>query len=256
MLEQVPFTRLKYYADYCALTKRMGFPVRHYAIYSKNPPKKAERHAVKNATYYPKYSHYLYRNSNLSPYPKTDQIKAYDKPIYMFAIQDSFSRFIVHACLREQPTSNFRYLHSWYKVEDCFREAFEEYGKPFELVIDRTIKHDYGRMLQDYCTIITGADHPAYSASLERFFLSVQYEMRTELTQENLEKYIHFYNLQRPHSALEGYTPACAWITGSKERFDTFVKNTQNEDKKKVFKDIRELFEINYLKTSQVGSHY
>ena len=36
-------------ADYCALTKRMGFPVRHYAIYSKNPPKKIQRKAKKYA---------------------------------------------------------------------------------------------------------------------------------------------------------------------------------------------------------------
>ena len=38
MLEKVPFTRLKYHADFSALTKRMGFPVRHQKMYSKNPP--------------------------------------------------------------------------------------------------------------------------------------------------------------------------------------------------------------------------
>jgi hypothetical protein len=122
----------------------------------------------------------------------------------MFAIQDSFSRFIGHACLREQPTSDFRYLHSWYKIKDCFKETFEQYGKPFEIVVDRTIQHDYSKkILEDKCVIVTGADHPAYSATLERFFLSVQYEMRTDLTQENLEKYIHFYNFKRPHSVEE-----------------------------------------------------
>ena len=40
MLEPVSFIRFKYFADYCALTKRMVFPVRHYAMYSNNPPKK------------------------------------------------------------------------------------------------------------------------------------------------------------------------------------------------------------------------
>jgi len=40
MLEPVPFIRFKYFADYCALTKRMVFPGRHYDMYSNNPPKK------------------------------------------------------------------------------------------------------------------------------------------------------------------------------------------------------------------------
>jgi len=111
--EKVPFTRLKYHADFCALTKRMGFPVRHHKMYSMNPPKKDKRRAKKGATYYPKYANYLYRNSNLVEHQEIDHIKTYKKPIYMFAIQDSFSRFIVHACLKEQPTPDFRYLHSW-----------------------------------------------------------------------------------------------------------------------------------------------
>ena len=247
MLEQVPFTRLKYYADHCALTKRMGFPVRHYKMYNNNPPKKDKRQPVKNATYFPKYSHYLYKTSNLSPYQDTDTIKTYDKPIYMFAIQDSFSRFIVHACLKEQPTKDFRYTHSWFNVNDCFKETFEKYGKPFEFVIDRSLQHNYLRSLKKTCQIITGASHPAYIASLERFFLSVQYEMRTELTKENLRDYVDFYNFHRPHQALNGYTPACAWLTGSKERFSTFVKNTGNENKKKLFSEIERTVENNYI---------
>ncbi len=169
MLEKVPFTRLKYRADYCALTKRMGFPVRHYALYSNNPPKKSKRQVSQKATYFPKYSNYIYKNSNLSPYPNTEHIKTYDKPIYMFAIQDSFSRFIVHACLKEQPDNNFRYTHSWFKIEDCFKEAFDKYGKPFEFVIDRTLEHNYKKALEKICPEITGASHPAYKASLERF---------------------------------------------------------------------------------------
>jgi len=68
MLEQVPFTRLKYFDDFRALTKRMGFPVRHYSLYSKNPPKKENKKPIKNATYFPKYSNYLFKNSNLSPF--------------------------------------------------------------------------------------------------------------------------------------------------------------------------------------------
>lgn len=248
MLDKVPFTRLKYHADYAALTKRMGFPVRHYAMYSKNPPKKVGRQAQKRATYFPKYSHYLNRKSNLSRYPESDYIKTYSKQIYMFAIQDSFSRFIVHACLREQPTPDFRYLHAWFTVKNCFSEAFDRYGKPFELVLDRSIQHDAGKFLENQCTVLTGSKHPAYSASLERFFLSVQYEMRTELNAENLNDYVKFYNFHRPHSALNGYTPACAWLTGSKERFDNFVEKTRTEKKEPLFAETEELVEINYIK--------
>ncbi|WP_455279607.1 hypothetical protein [[Eubacterium] cellulosolvens] len=147
MLEQVPFTRLKYHADYCALTKRMGFPVRHYAMYSNNPTNKPKRHASQGATYFPKYSRYIYKNSNLSPYQNAEYIKTYNKSIYMFAIQDSFSRFIVHACLREQPDSNFRYIHSWFNVEDCFKEAFDKYGKPFEFAYFAKVLPDFLRFL-------------------------------------------------------------------------------------------------------------
>ena len=103
-------------------------------------------------------------------------------------------------------------------------------------------------MLQNCCTIITGAEHPAFSASLERFFLSVQYEMRAELTQENLDDYVHYYNFQRPHSALNGFTPACAWITGSKERFEKFINNTKGENREEALKDVESLVQMNYVK--------
>ena len=208
MLEQVPLTRLRYLADWSALTKRMDFPVRHYDLYTKNPRKKAEGHAPKRATYFPKYALYLHRKSKLSGYPSTESIKTYKKPIYMFAIQDSFSRFIVHACSKQQPTPDFKNLPWWFDFEDCFKETFETYGRSFEVVVDRFLSRRYSKLLKSYCTILTEASHPAYSASLERFFLSVQHEMRAELTPENLERYVHFYNFQRPHSALRGYTPA------------------------------------------------
>jgi hypothetical protein len=73
--DQVPFTRLRYYADYSSLTKRMGFPVRQFAMYRKNPPKKTERHAMKGATYFPKYSHYINRKSSLSYNPQSEYIR-------------------------------------------------------------------------------------------------------------------------------------------------------------------------------------
>ena len=118
-------------------------------MHRRNSPKKAERHALKAATYFPKYSHYINRKSNLSFYPKSDYIKPYDKPIYIFVIQDSFSRFVVHACLRQQETSNFKNIPWWFDVENCFQETFEKYGKPFEIVLDRHIKRRYSECLND-----------------------------------------------------------------------------------------------------------
>lgn len=45
MFEQVPFTRLKYHADFTALAKRMGFPFRNYTAYGINPLKKKDKEA-------------------------------------------------------------------------------------------------------------------------------------------------------------------------------------------------------------------
>ena len=33
-------------------------------------------------------------------------------------------------------------------------------------MVDRTIKHTFGKFLSNYCTILSGASHPAYIASL------------------------------------------------------------------------------------------
>ncbi len=185
----------------------MSFPVRHYAMYRKCSPKKAERHAIKGATYFPKYSHYINRKSSRSFYPESEYIKTYKKSILIFAIQDSFSRFIVHTCLKEQPTSELKNLPWWFDVKECFEEAFETYGKPFEIVLDRHVERKYSEFLEQNCKIVTGAKHSAYSASLERFFLSVQYGMRTELTESNFKKYIQFYT---PNLGLA--CPICSGI--------------------------------------------
>jgi hypothetical protein len=168
MLDKVPFTRLKYLADWSALTKRMGFSERRYSMYHITPPKSAERHGSKRAkiaTYFPKYAHYLYKNSRLSYLEPSPYIKTYDKPSYMFAIQDSFSRFVVHACLKQQSSSNFKNLPSRFDFEDCFRESFHTFGRPFELMVDCFVLMRYPEFLEENCTIVTGTKHPAFSAS-------------------------------------------------------------------------------------------
>jgi hypothetical protein len=93
---KIPFTRLPYQADYSSLTKRMGFPVRHYAMYRKHPAKKTERHALKRTTYFPKYSHYINRNSNL--YLPREQIQDCQRFSAMSAvILDGMSTGIVYS---------------------------------------------------------------------------------------------------------------------------------------------------------------
>lgn len=249
MLDKIPFTRLKYFLDFSALNRRMSAPIRTQNHFAK-PKQKGE--PKKNPTYLPKYSRYLFRNSNLVEFPETKDgaypsLRVYPKQICMFAIQDSFSRFIVHACMKEAPTSDFIVHPKWFRVDGCFTQTFAQYGSPFEVVLDGWIWKLYHRLLEQRCVQLAVNNHPAYHASLERFFQSVQYEMRKELTQKNLQDYVNFYNFERPHEGLSGFTPACAWLTGSKERFETFAKNAENEDRTRLFSEVAVLVKSNYV---------
>ena len=38
------------------------------------------------------------------------------------------------------------------------------------------------------------AENPRYAASLESFFARIQYELRTDLTEENLDNYVQRWN--------------------------------------------------------------
>jgi len=211
----------------------------------------ARQRAGKYPSYIPKYARYVFRSSSLVGRSNSNtSIKIYDKMIYMVAIQDAFSRFVVHACLREAPTSNFSNILTWYPFEECVKECFDSFGNPFEIVVDnffisKTHHPKAKKLLEDTCVLVTPDDHPAQISPLERFFLSVHYEMRDELTSDNLAKYVDFYNFGRPHQALHGYTPACAWLAGSKERFETLVKNTRNNENGRLFQEVRKLVEIN-----------
>jgi hypothetical protein len=68
LLDKAPFTRLKYFMDFSALNRRMSAPIRtqnHLA----NPKQRGGK-PKKNATYLPKYSRYLFRDSNLVEFPE------------------------------------------------------------------------------------------------------------------------------------------------------------------------------------------
>jgi hypothetical protein len=242
--------RLRWFADYSALTRRYGYVNRMYAHYNSEKSRKRTgrikgKPTRQDSTFLPKYVRYINRNSNLTQYPYSDYIKTYKRPIYIFAIQDMFSRFIVHACLKEQPYSGFANFPYWFSIEDCLKQTFREYGKPLEMIVDRYIEKNYSELLRKNCALVTGCDHPSKMGSLERFFQSVQYEMRTELTEENFKAYVDFYNFKRPHSALNGYTPSQAWLAGSETLFENYQKNTRSEDRAKLLSETRKLVEIN-----------
>ncbi len=71
-------------------------------------------------------------------------------------------------------------------------ETFEKHGKPYGFISD-------GQILKRYATELVGirtirAKLPKYMASLESFFSRLQFDMRTELSQEELERYVDFWN--------------------------------------------------------------
>jgi hypothetical protein len=248
------FARSRYFADFCTLTKRGFHSVRRYRLYRREEVLKQGRklgdHASENATYYPKFANYLFKKT-FSPFKNhSGQIQVYNKHRYLFAIQDEFSRFIVHACLKEQPISHFTNFPYWFDTLECYKDAFSRYGKPFSILIDGYTFQNQKKIrefLRESCSDIKPIEHPAMISSFERFFLAIQYEMRLELTQENLNSYINWYNFERPHTALNGYTPATAWLCGSETLFENYQKNTEREqDLKPLFKETERLVRLNW----------
>jgi hypothetical protein len=244
------FARSRYFADFCQLTTRTlkgGWNQRHYnPDYLPNVHNRSKRRKLTGQI--PKYVRYFFRPNR---YGKQDEkVTVYDRPIWLFAIQDEFSRFIVHACLKEQPISHFTNFPYWFDTLGCYKDAFSRYGKPFSILIDGYIFQNQKKIrefLRESCSDIKPIEHPSMISSLERFFLAVQYEMRLELTQENLNSYINWYNFERPHTALNGYTPATAWLCGSETLFENYQRNTENEqDLKPLFKETERLVRLNW----------
>jgi hypothetical protein len=194
----------------------------------------------------PKWIRYYFRKGSFIL--GNSEIKAYRRQIELFAIQDRFSRFILHACIKESPSERFTNYLNWFDTRPCFLETFKRFGYPTELIADPFLVKNpkKNRYLKENILFVTPAEHPASVASLDSFFGRLQFELRADLTERNIRRYVNFWNYQRPHSALEGFSPACALICGSEKRFEVFKKNARTEDKKALFQEIKSLVLANF----------
>jgi hypothetical protein len=180
-------------ADFCQLTTRTlkgGWNQRHYnPNFLPNVHNRSKRRKLTGQI--PKYVRYFFRPNR---YGKQDEkVTVYDRPIWLFAIQDKETKMILHACIKQDPSySEYARFPSFFDVRNCLLETFDKYGKPYALISD-------GQILRRYKNILNGirlvwVENPRYLASLESFFARIQYEMRTELNQKNLDEYVRFYN--------------------------------------------------------------
>jgi hypothetical protein len=240
MLEQVPYIRLKYLADYHLLRQGISTQNGPYFSQSKHSYQKGIIQIYKKTTYSINFNN-IYPNKKISNFNNNECSQIDGKPIYIFAIQDSFSKFIIHACLKEQPDHDFHFVHSWFRIEDCFKEAFEEYGPPFELIIDKEIHHHNSRFLNNNCNVVTRINEKLHKVSLDNFFQGLQRNINPVLNARYLKKYVHFHNFQRPDPSLRGLTPALAWRAGSKERIENFLRKPKKE-KLDIFTEVNGLF--------------
>jgi hypothetical protein len=183
-----------YLADFCQLTTRTlkgGWNQRHYDpsyisnVHNRNRRRKGIQAQI------PKWIRYFYKTNR---YDKQDEkVTVYDRPIWLFAIQDKETKMILHACIKQDPSySEYSHFPNFFDVRNCLLEVFNRYGKPYALISD-------GQILRRYKSELDGiklvrAENPRYMASLESFFARIQYEMRTELNQKNLDEYVKFYN--------------------------------------------------------------
>ena len=57
------------------------------------------------------------------------------------------------------------------------------------------------------------SDSKFLSSTLEAFFGRLQYEFREDLTQKNLDNWVHYWNFEKEMSALKGKTPASIYYS-------------------------------------------
>jgi hypothetical protein len=90
-----------------------------------------------------------------------------------------------------------------------WQSEFSIIGRPFELILDGQIYHCYQKKLENEVGILTSsAVGKTLLTPLDSFFGRLIFEMRSDLTNKNLEKYIHYWNFERKHSALNYHTPS------------------------------------------------
>jgi hypothetical protein len=155
----------------------------------------------------PKWSRYCFYGKE-----KIWNIPVYDKSIFCFTIMEKNTRFILGSWLKQKPNAKISRYPVWFDSRPCLKEAISKYGLPYGLITDGLVIEQCtnGKNYLEGIEAVVRAETPHYIASLEAFFGILQREMRTELTQENLNKYVEFWNNQRVLSTL-GKTPKQLW---------------------------------------------
>lgn len=222
-------------ADFSFLTRRFAYTNRPRNRYEDVKPMKHgsyhERGLKRNPTFYPKWSRYAFRG--LDKHRPVKSIPIYSRPVLLFAIEDAYSRYIIHACLRRSPkdyvNKSFAFP-GWFKLGGCFEEAFDhrkrfrktgdrlvDFGRPISFYLDSNVYLWYRDILEDKALFLVrvGPGNHNLLGRLDGFFGRIQYEMRTNLTQRNLDAYVFYYNFVRKHSGIGGQTPASLFFKKS-----------------------------------------
>jgi hypothetical protein len=200
-----------YLADYCALTRRyfysMGGQGRYYdKNYVSHPENRLKRRTKGIQTEAPKWARYCFYGKE-----KIQSIPVYEKPIWLLAVQEKNTRFIVGAQMKQKLDSRGGKYPTWFDSRPLLQQVLKKHGTPYGLIADGTILNQhhnpYGNHWLDGIQAIERAESYSYIASLESFFRILQRNMRTDLTQENLDAFVHHWNHERKLRAF-GKTPS------------------------------------------------
>lgn len=130
---------------------------------------------------------------------------------YLNAFIDDASRFVSGAELFDQArVDNVLWL---------FEQAIHEYGKPKQVLTDHGSQFYSMRggtaQFDSFCRergikhILAGVARPTTCGKIERWFGTYDREAWRLTT---LDGFVHYYNYERPHMALDGLTPADAYF--------------------------------------------
>lgn len=138
--------------------------------------------------------------------------------LYLFAIIDWATRRFLAWRLSNTLTADF--------CIETVREAVARYGKPEIFNTDQGSQFtdgDFVALIREELGIKLSMDGKGCwrdNVFVERFWRSLKYEevylhdyASTSEARTGIGRYIHFYNSERPHSALDGRTPDAAYFT-------------------------------------------
>ena len=139
-----------------------------------------------------------------------------DKPLYLVAFLDDFSRYVVAASL---------YLHQRQEIViETYLEGVARFGKPKEVLTDQGRqyfawrgKSDFQKLLlrDGVAHVVARAHHPETVGKCERFWETVKKEFWDRVqprdlvdARTRLSHFLAHYNHFRAHQGLDGMTPS------------------------------------------------